>query len=1596
MVRKILPLLLIVGTFLGPPAVAFAVSLDTWRPNTPMAFEPNRGQTDARVDFLVRGQGYSAFVTPTGAVLRFHSIHMDYAVSLVLVGSSPEPRAAGLDRVPGQSHYFRGSDAAKWSTAVPHYRAVEYRGVYHNIDLRYYGNGHRLEYDFVVHPGADLNDIRIAFPGAAGISIDAAGDLVLRLHDTERSIRFEAPLTYQEIDGVRTIVASRYVIATDREVGFVLFDYDPDYSIVIDPVLDYGSYWGGTGEEEAVDIAVDAAGNLYATGPTLSTNFPTTAGVLDAVNDTTDVFVTKLSADGDSLIYSTYLGGSGVDKGAGIDVDASGNAYVTGVTYSADFPVQNAYQGTRDGNEDAFLAKLNPDGSALLYSSYLGGGNVSGNIDEGMAIAVDASGHAVVAGKTGSSDFPTKNAMDSSRNGVTDAFVAKFDATASGNASLVFCTLLGGSTLDQVHGVVVDGNGDICLIGATSSSNFPTVNEIIATNTGSFDPFVCKMAGDGSVLLYSTYLGGSGWEYSGGIDVDSDGNIYVTGWTPATDFPVTTGAYSETYNGGSYDIWAAKIDPTGSGLSSLVYCTYIGGAQSELGYDIAVDSEGRAHIGGLNQGGFPVTPDAHDNTLSGSQDAVYAVLDAAGSNLDYGTYLGGGGGERAYGVAVDGADRVYLAGYTTSSSMQGDLAPNLFGPRGSKDAFVLRFSPLPAVLVVDTAVDSLDGDTSSIKSLMDDRGFDGRISLREAIAAANKTAGLDTIRFAITLSDSGHVYYADDSTADTLSTVVHTTLDDASIADFDPDYPGGALSGYSWYRIQVRGTPLPVITEAVFLDATTQPGFAGKPIVEINGGLLVGGGLDGLSVTGGSSTIRGFVVNRFSGSGIELDTQGGNTVAGNYLGTNVTGMYSAANSGEGVFIDASPSNVVGGTAPSDRNVISGNFWRGILIEDPGSFGNAVEGNFIGTDFTGTAPIPNQIGVYLYDAPGNTIGGTAAGAGNVVSGNTQFGIYVVFAGSTGNKIQGNTIGLDAPRAAGVPNGFAGIELLDGDANTVGGVEPGAGNVIALNDSIGVSIGGTTTTDIAILSNSIYGHPGLGIDLARDGVTANDSADIDTGHNDLMNFPVMTSAVWGAGTVTVDYELDLPAGNYRIEFFSNPTGANPSGYGEGAAFVDSDDIVHTGSGIESFSYAFAASVGDTLSATVTECLDPACTTFASTSEFSRVVAVVATYDIAGRVFMDDIISGGVGEPFNTTDGDAAIGGARVELFDASDAFEAFTTTDGFGNYTFSSVPGGSIYKVRVVAGSMGAGVGALPEQTFESDGTINYGSFGTAMGGVDPLIADTVATATLVGAEHWVAVALGATNVTGVDFGFSYEVIVNTNDSGQGSLRRFLDNAKGIAGIQNSQFNIPTSDPSYTSSPLAYVIQPLTALPEITDTTIVDGTTQPGFSATPIIVLNGALAGATANGLHVSAGATTVRGLVIEAFTLSGVYVTGAGGNTIAGNYVGVDVTGLVDRGNGTDGIFVDADTGGNTIGGVLLSERNLISGNGGNGILLRATNGNFVLGNYVGTDKNGVPSIGNTGHGVLIDGGDNNAIGGQVPGQGNSILGNGQAGVMVSG
>jgi len=647
----------------------------------PLSFEANQGQTDGQVKFLARGQGYTLFLTAREAVFAFSPLAAhrqrpkgigpqagagpatsDLArivVRMQLFGANPAPQVMGLEEQPGKANYFRGNDPQQWRTQVSTYAKVDYTAVYPGIDLVYYGQPRQLEYDFRVAPGADPTAITLGFEGVDHLAVDAQGDLML--FTAGGSLRFQKPVIYQEGDGYRQAIAGGYVRKGPHQVGFHVAAYDPARTLVIDPVLSYSTYLGGSGDDEGWGIAVDTAGHAYVTGQTSSPDFPTATPLQPTLRGGTNAFVAKLTADGSALVYATYLGGSGSDDEArGIAVDTAGNAYVTGYTTSSDFPIVNPLQPTLGGGLDAFVAKLNATGSALVYATYLGG---SGG-EQGKGIAVDTAGAAYVTGFTDSPDFPSMHPLQPALRGRSDVFVAKLNTTGS---ALVYATYLGGSNDDGgfKNAIAVDTAGNAYVTGATLSPDFPTVHPLQPTLRSAEDAFVAKLNATGSALVYSTYLGGSDYDEGIGIAVDAGGAAYVIGTTGSFDFP-TVHPLQPTLGGGGTNAFVAKLAANGS---ALVYSTYLGGSGFDVGVGIAVGAAGNAYVTGLaNSPDFPIVHPLQPTLLSNSSNAFVAKLTVNGSALVYATYLGGsgGGGDAGRSIAVDMADNAYVTGYTTS------------------------------------------------------------------------------------------------------------------------------------------------------------------------------------------------------------------------------------------------------------------------------------------------------------------------------------------------------------------------------------------------------------------------------------------------------------------------------------------------------------------------------------------------------------------------------------------------------------------------------------------------------------------------------------------------------------------------------------------------------------------------------------------------------------------------------------------------------------------------------------------------------------------------------------------------------------------
>lgn len=594
-------------------------------------------------------------------------------------------------------HYLIGNDPLLWRTAVPNFTSIEYTDLYSGIDLRYYESEGRLEYDYIVHPGADYREIQLKVEGADSLLKDSKGNLAMSVGTG--NVFLHRPIVYQEDDDICKIIDGDFVISSSDQITFALgTNIDPSLPLVIDPVVNYSTYLGGSASDVATAIAVDASGNTYVTGTTTSTDFPL-QGAYQSTQSSGDAFVTKLSASGNSLIYSTYLGGTdGGENGNGIAVDAAGCAYIVGATSSTNFPTLNPVQ-TVQGAGDAFVTKLSADGSALVYSTYLGGqvlATIPGPIDVATAVTVDDSGAAYVVGYTFSQDFPVSNQFQSYQGpaGSRDAFLTKF--SPSGTAH-VFSTYLGGNAVDRANAVAVDSAGHAFVAGSSTSTNFPLASQFQNRQgpTGLTDAFVTKFASAGNSVLYSTYLGGSSSEDEAfGVAIDKTGSAYIVGSTNSNNFPLQIPIQLFQGPGTLGDAFVTKLS---AGGNTALYSTYLGGNNSaDFGGAIAVDTLGSAIVVGTTMSdNFPTV--GPYQTYQGATDAFVTRIAPGGGSFLYSTYLGGSTNEDvASGVALDISGSAYVTGTTSSSNFPmvnpyqsysaGLTAPN---------AFITKLSSVP-------------------------------------------------------------------------------------------------------------------------------------------------------------------------------------------------------------------------------------------------------------------------------------------------------------------------------------------------------------------------------------------------------------------------------------------------------------------------------------------------------------------------------------------------------------------------------------------------------------------------------------------------------------------------------------------------------------------------------------------------------------------------------------------------------------------------------------------------------------------------------------------------------------------------------------
>jgi hypothetical protein len=713
----------------------------------PLSFTKNMGQWDEHVLFRANAGGATMWFTKEGVTYQFsrridkngtnpmtsldsrlrendkeggRDMERDSVEQLVLtakfIGANPNPETIAEGEMEYKCNYFLGDDPAKWHTDVPNYEAIMIKDIYPGIDLKYSGDGNgQAAYEFIAAPGADVAQIKVKYEGAEETSIDSEGRMVVTTKWGEMIAALQA-----SVDGSLFGTACFSQIS-ERTVGFKFGGSGRQTLGVTSVGLVYSTYLGGSGEENYTigggNIAIDINDNAYLTGTTASSNFPKQNPYDGSYNGGTygDAFVTMLSANGNNLIYSTYLGGGGDDAGYDIAVDGSGNAYITGMTGSSNFPTKNPYQTFKADYYDAFVTKLSSSGNLLIYSTYLGGGDS----DIGRGIAVDGSDVAYVTGQTMSTNFPTKNPYQGYQGSV-DAFVVKLSSTGN---SLIYSTYLGGNNQDRGVDIAVDDSGYAYVAGQTPSSNFPIKNAFQATYGGGHsDAFVTKLSTTGNSLIYSTYLGGSGAEdyYMGvGIALDGSGHAFVTGSTSSTDFP-TKNAYDGSFNGGPYDgdVFVTKLSSSGS---SLIYSTYLGGGDEDGGTGIAVDGNGNAYVTGRTSSSDFPTSNPYQ-TAQGGYDVIVAKLSSSGIHLIYGTYLGGGNEDDGLGIAVDINACAYVTGMTRSTNFPTLNAYQAAYQGGTADAFVTKLSSCSSDADCDGIADGSDNCLNEPNS--DQQNFD--------------------------------------------------------------------------------------------------------------------------------------------------------------------------------------------------------------------------------------------------------------------------------------------------------------------------------------------------------------------------------------------------------------------------------------------------------------------------------------------------------------------------------------------------------------------------------------------------------------------------------------------------------------------------------------------------------------------------------------------------------------------------------------------------------------------------------------------------------------------------------------------------------
>lgn len=859
----------------------------------PLSFEENQGQSAPEVRYVSHGPGYELFLAPQEAVIAlqrsrawnlsplhraqyFRSLRQARRAGRMTVlrmdlgGANLQANISGIDRLPGNVAYFLGNKPERWRTGVPTYAQVKYSQVYPGVDLVFYGNQGRLEYDFVVAPRADPKSIALILKGARHLRISEAGDLILTL--AGGPVVFQKPVFYQIANGQRKLVNGRYSLAGKNKLTFVVFGYDRAKPLIIDPVLNYSTYLGGSATGDVgSSISVDSNGDAFVTGTTFSTTFPTQNG-FGSGNANGVAFVSKLNSSGTALLYSTYLGGTGGDSGLGIALDPNGNIYVAGLTFSTDFPttplaspacpgsIAALKQGPNAGaaSGTSFVSKINPTVSgacSLVYSSYLGGVSGSSFPDFANGVSADANGNAYITGFTGSApgsalgNFPiTSNAFQSTLGSAAgNAFLAKINTTLPGAQSLSYSTYLGGNGADATSstlgfgedglGVALDASNNAYIMGTTTSTNFPTTSNALQPNsappaavaegTAFVSRFDTTLSGANS-LLYSTYLGGNVSEFGTAIAVRPNSTVaYVTGTSSSPAFPTFPANAFQTASATTFPAaFVSLIDTSQAAGTALIYSTFLG-ANTTTGFGIAVDALGNAYVaGGTSQTTFPTSEGAFQGAFAAgaSAEGFLSKLNPGGNgraDLVYSTFFGGsgnsavGGEDAIHAITIDGSNGAYIAGPTFSPTTfpvfpPASATPPAFQtslPSGATSAaFVAKLTLIPTLAVSPSSI-NFGSQPQSVTSAPQTVSLTNNTS--DPISFANTDlafTGSNAADFASPSNTCGLSVAAGASCTVSLSFTPSTTAAESATLVITVTIKDGGLSSSQTFRVSLSGS----------------------------------------------------------------------------------------------------------------------------------------------------------------------------------------------------------------------------------------------------------------------------------------------------------------------------------------------------------------------------------------------------------------------------------------------------------------------------------------------------------------------------------------------------------------------------------------------------------------------------------------------------------------------------------------------------------------------------------------------------------------------------------------------------------------------